>query len=365
MMKLKYQTQERDTRMVFESLSSLVKQCTADVKDGIESLQEMIKSQSNASESHSADTVNEVTKFIACQQAGLLEELSHKLELQEKKIDSLACELKQQDEKTTALLKEADLSNERRREICSLSEAIKRCEEQMKQQRELIIKEVKETVMSTVSKLGTWNKNWPHKEGAHIRINEIGKEPGGSEEEGCRLVSAGGSPLLNMALSAPVWDVSASEQTVPSCDWSSDSDSVGIESLFSEPRTPDISKSVSPQRNGNRGPHSYKHTKIVFLKSHSHREHHNRSKSKPLQTRSVSCFDGELIRDGENMERQCLSTARECNKTLSTTSASDGHFKRKTRQKRALVVEPTCYETARHISKVGALLSHRAKSDSL
>jgi hypothetical protein len=81
--------------MVFESLSSLVKQCTADVKDGIESLQEMIKSQSNASESHSADTVNEVTKFIACQQAGLLEELSHKLELQEKKIDSLACELKQ------------------------------------------------------------------------------------------------------------------------------------------------------------------------------------------------------------------------------------------------------------------------------
>jgi hypothetical protein len=36
-----------------------------------------------------------VTKFIACQQAGLLEELSHKLELQEKKIDSLACELKQ------------------------------------------------------------------------------------------------------------------------------------------------------------------------------------------------------------------------------------------------------------------------------
>ena len=39
--------------------------------------------------------VSLVTKVVASQQAGLLEELSHKLELQEKKIDHLACELKQ------------------------------------------------------------------------------------------------------------------------------------------------------------------------------------------------------------------------------------------------------------------------------
>ena len=230
----------------------------------------------------------------------------------------------QRDEKTAALLKEAELGGEKRSELCSLSENVKQCEEEMRRQRELIIKEVKETVMSIVSKLGMWNENWPRRQLGSIRANETERQARRSEVESCSLLSASGSPLLNMTL--PVSDVSAPEQSVPSCDYNSDTDSVGIESLFSETWTPDLSSPFSTRGDRNLGPHSYKHTKVVFLNSCSHTdEHQNRSEPQPLHSHSISqCDEGELKRKVENMGRQCLPTSSGSCRSSPTTLAPGG-----------------------------------------
>lgn len=221
----------------------------------------------------------------------------------------MACIDVQRDEKIDALLREAKLVDERRAEFSSLCENIRHCEEEMKQQRELICKEVRETVLSFASRLGRWNGNCPHTDSVSDALRETQREKllTGKEPKGYGKETASESPLLNMT--PPFGDLSMSEQTVPSCDGSCDSVSYHCDSFYPESRTSDSPKLCNPSE-GKSG-HHFRHTKVVFMKSHSHKGK-KRHRIRPRLTPSHAtprCVEDQERTNIESIEIQCVAGA--------------------------------------------------------
>ncbi|XP_062522720.1 uncharacterized protein LOC134197414 [Corticium candelabrum] len=371
-LKLKCQTQEKDNKAVFESLSSLVKQCTSEIQESLESIRGLVRSKFDAIESQSLRATSEMKDMITAQRNGIVEESAYRRE-QELKIEHLAKELALKDEKITALFRDFQSNDERRNELASLTDNMRECEKEIRLQRQLIGKEMQEAIMSIVSQLRSGSNTCRHTETVNetVHTKQIEKRLELPKAEISVSGAMNESPLLN--ITGSIDDCSASDHTVPSCERTPlGSDNVGYDGFFSPTSSSSSLSKLSNHRSERKSSRPLRHTKVVFVKSHSCKgnQQQQRHKVKPLSSRvlaQLDKLDEDTVEIGSASDRPA-SDMRDDN-SVSVVSASSSATclkdsrvgKGRTRQKRPLIVEPESDETARHMSKLGAMLSHRSR----
>ena len=200
----------------------------------------------------------------------------------------------QKDEKITALFRDFQSNDERRNELASLTDNMRECEKEIRLQRQLIGKEMQEAIMSIVSQLRSGSNTCRHTETVNetVHTKQIEKRLELPKAEISVSGAMNESPLLN--ITGSIDDCSASDHTVPSCERTPlGSDNVGYDGFFSPTSSSSSLSKLSNHRSERKSSRPLRHTKVVFVKSHSCKgnQQQQRHKVKPLSSRVLAQLD--------------------------------------------------------------------------